>query len=140
MSTWRDGIPEEVRIDMDMVLSASVSFAQKMLEGQGAFYPYAVALNEAGATEMATVPAASTDALQHLLDGLSMQRAGLRVGAVVAAVHLDSIESDALRIDIEHREGLSLTLVIPYAKKKLRKKIEWGDMQSMVVDPRIWAG
>jgi len=140
MTTWRDGIPEDVRIDMDMVLSASVSFAQKMLEGQGAFYPYAVGLDEAGGTEMATVPGSSTDALQHLLDGLALQRANLRVGAVVAAVHLESIQSDALRVDIEHRAGVALTLVIPYTRKKLRKKIEWGDMQSMVVEPRIWAG
>jgi len=138
MSSWRDGLPEDAQAEMDKVLTAAVSFAQQMLEGQGAFYPYAVGLNEAGETEMATVPAGSDDALQHLLAGLAMQRAGLRVGAVVAAVHLDSIDSDAVRVDIEHREGAALTIVIPYTRKRLRKKVEFGDMQSMVVDPRIW--
>ena len=121
------------------MLAAAVTFAQTMLEGQGAFYPYAVALNDAGETEMATVPAGADDALQTLVAGLASQRAGMRAGAVVAAVHLESIQSDAVRVDIEHREGAALTLVLPYSRKKLRKKkIDWGDMQSMVVNPRIW--
>jgi hypothetical protein len=110
-----------------------------MLERQGAFYPYAVKLTEAGDTEMVTVPAGSEDALQTLVGGLAAQRASLRVGAVVAAMHLESIDSDAVRVDIEHREGVALTLVLPYTRKKLRKKIEWGDTQSMLVEPRIWA-
>ena len=138
MTSWRDGLPEDAQVELDKVLTAAVSFAQRMLEGHGAFYPYAVGLNQAGETEMATVPAGSEDALQVLLAGLIMQRASLNAGAVVAAVHLESIESDAVRVDIEHREGAALTLVIPYTRKKLRRKIDWGDMQSMVVDPRIW--
>lgn len=138
MDSWRDSLSPETQAEMDKVLTAAVSFAQKMLEDQGAFYPYAVKLTEGGDTDMATVPAGSTDALQHLQDGLAAQRADLRAAAVVAAVHLESIGSDAVRVDIEHREGASLTIVIPYSRKKLRKKIDFGDMQSMVVDRRIW--
>ena len=59
---------------------------------------------------------------------------------MVAAVHLESIDSDAVRVDIEHREGAALTLVLPYTRKKLRKKIEWGEMQSMVVEPQASGG
>jgi hypothetical protein len=124
---------------LDKAWLAAVTFAEQMLERQGAFYPYAVKLTEAGETEMATVPAGSEDALQTLLDGLAAQRATLRVGAVVAAVHLESIQSDAVRVDIEHRDGVALTLVLPYTRKKLRKKVEWGETQSMVVEPRIWS-
>ena len=138
MSNWGDGLSEVAKTEMDQVLSVAVAFAEKMLEGQGAFYPYAVKLTEAGETEMVTAPAAAEDAMTTLTAGLVAQRHDLRVGAVVAAVHLQSIESDAVRVDLEHRDGAALTLIRPYTRKKLRKKIDWGEMQSMVVDPRIW--
>jgi hypothetical protein len=139
MSSWRDGVSDEVQAELDKAWLAAVTFAETMLERQGAFYPYAVKLTEAGDTEMVTVPAGAEDALQTLVDGLASHRATLRVGAVVAAMHLESIDSDAVRVDIEHREGVALTLVLPYTRKKLRKKVEWGDTQSMLVEPRIWA-
>ncbi|HVF15225.1 MAG TPA: hypothetical protein VM942_11535 [Acidimicrobiales bacterium] len=138
MSNWGDGLSEVAKTEMDKVLTAAVTFAETMLEGQGAFYPYAVKLTDTGETEMATVPAGSEDALATLVEGLVAQRFALRSTAVVAAVHLESIGSDAVRVDLEHREGAALTLIRPYTRKRLRKKIEWGEMQSMVVDPRVW--
>jgi hypothetical protein len=138
MSNWGDDLSEVAKTEMDQVLTVAITFAEKMLEGQGAFYPYAVKLTESGETEMVTAPAGSEDALATLTEALLAQRHDLRVGAVVAAVHLQSIESDAVRVDLEHRDGAALTLVRPYTRKKLRKKIDWGEMQSMVVDPRIW--
>jgi hypothetical protein len=139
MSNWGDDLSEVAKTEMDQVVTAAVTFAKGMLEGQGAFYPYAVKLTEAGETEMATVPAGAEDALATLVEMLAAQRFELRAGAVVAAAHFESIASDAVRVDIEHRDGAALTLVLPYTRKKLRKKIEWGEMQSMVVNPRIWA-
>jgi hypothetical protein len=138
MSNWGEGLSEVAKTEMDQVLTAAVTFAQTMLEGQGAFYPYAVKLTDAGETEMVTAPAGADDAMTSLVAALVAQRFELRAGAVVAAVHFESIGSDAVRVDLEHREGAALTLVRPYTKKKLRKKIEWGEMQSMVVDPKIW--
>ncbi len=138
MSNWGDDLSEKAKTEMDQVLSVAVAFAEKMLEGQGAFYPYAVKLTDEGETEMVTAPAGSEDALATLTAALVAQRFELRVAAVVAAVHLQSLESDAVRVDLEHRDGAALTLIRPYTRKKLRKKIDWGDMQSMVVNPTIW--
>ncbi len=139
MTNWGEGLSEVAKTEMDSVLTVAVTFAEKMLEGQGAFYPYAVKLTEAGQTEMVTAPAGADDALAALVAALAAQRFELRAGAVVAAVHFESIDSDAVRVDLEHRDGAALTLVRPYSRKKVRKKkIEWGEMQSMVVDPKIW--
>ncbi|HVF13574.1 MAG TPA: hypothetical protein VM942_03185 [Acidimicrobiales bacterium] len=140
MSSWRDGVSDEIQAELDKAWLAAVTFAEQMLEREGAFHPYAVKLTDSEALEMVTVPAGAEDALQTLLDGLAAQRGALRVGAVVAAMHLESIQSDAVRVDIEHREGVALTLVLPYTRKKFRKKVEWGDTQSMLVEPRIWRG
>ncbi len=137
MTSWRDGLTENAQDELNQVLTAAVSFAETMLEAQGAFYPYAVGLTDAGATEM-TAGSDADDVLEQLLEELASKRDTLRAGAVVAAVHLESIDSDAVRVDIEHREGAALVVVIPYSRKKLRKKIEWGDLQSMVVQTRIW--
>ena len=138
MSNWGDGLTEVAKTEMDAVLTVAIAFAEKMLVGQGAFYPYAVSLKDDGETAMAIAPAGTDDAMASLLEGLASDRYGLRAGAVVAAVHLQSLESDAVRVDLEHRDGAALTLIRPYTRKKMRKKIEWGEMQSMVVDPRIW--
>jgi hypothetical protein len=138
MSNWGEDLSEKAKTEMDQVLSVAITFAEKMLQGQGAFYPYAVKLTDEGETEMVTAPAGSEDALATLTEGLVAQRIELRVAAVVAAVHLQSLESDAVRVDLEHRDGAALTLIRPYTRKKLRKKIDWGEMQSMVVNPTIW--
>lgn len=138
MSNWGEGLSEVARTEMDQVLTEAVTFAQTMLEGQGAFYPYAVKLTDAGETEMVTAPAGADDALGALISALTAQRFELRAAAVVAAAHFESIGSDAVRVDLEHRDGAALTLVRPFARKKLRKTIKWGEMQSTVVDPKIW--
>ncbi len=138
MSNWGDGLSEAAKTEMDKVLTVAIAFAEKMLEGQGAFYPYAVKLTEAGETEMVTAPAGADDPLAVLVEKLATQRFELRAGAVAAALHLESLDSDAVRVDLEHPDGAALTLIRPYTRRKLRKKIAWGEMQSMVVDPRIW--
>jgi hypothetical protein len=138
MSNWGDGLSEKAKTEMDQILSVAIAFAEKMLEGQGAFYPFAVKLTDEGETEMVTAPAGAEDPLTALTENLTAQRFELRAAAVAAAMHLQSLESDAVRVDLEHRDGAALTLIRPYSRKKLRKKIDWGDMQSMVVDPRIW--
>lgn len=138
MSSWRDGLSEDAQGEMDSVLTAAVAFAQRMLEVEGAFYPYSVRMSDEGETGMSTAPASSADPVAHLVDGLSDQRSRLKAAAVVAAVHLESLKADAVRVDIEHRDGACLTIVLPYTRKRLRKKVEFGEMQSMVVDPRIW--
>ena len=138
MSNWGDDLSERAKTEMDQILSVAIAFAEKMLEEQGAFYPFAVKLTEAGETEMVTAPAGADDPLAALTEKLAAQRFELRAGAVAAALHLESLDSDAVRVDLEHREGAALTLIRPYTRKKLRKKIDWGEMQSMVVDPKIW--
>lgn len=138
MSNWGDDLSERAKTEMDQILSVAIAFAEKMLEEQGAFYPFAVKLTDAGDTEMVTAPAGADDPLAALTEKLAGQRFELRAGAVAAALHLDSLDSDAVRVDLEHREGAALTLIRPYSRKKLRKKIDWGEMQSMVVDPKIW--
>ena len=139
MSNWGDDLSERAKTEMDQILSVAIAFAEKMLEEQGAFYPFAVKLTDAGETEMVTAPAGADDALAALTDEAG--RPALRAcgrGRWRPALHLDSLDSDAVRVDLEHREGAALTLIRPYTRKKLRKKIEWGEMQSMVVDPKIW--
>ncbi|MEA2825873.1 MAG: hypothetical protein QOG43_312, partial [Actinomycetota bacterium] len=123
MSNWGDGLSEKAKTEMDQILSVAIAFAEKMLEGQGAFYPFAVKLTDAGETEMVTAPAGAEDPLAALTENLAGQRFELRAAAVAAAMHLQSLESDAVRVDLEHRDGAALTLIRPYTRTKLRKKV-----------------
>ena len=125
MSSWRDSATQQAQDDLDRLVNAALQFAQQMLDQHGEFFPYGIALTADG--EMAMVAAdsggsdrpASSDVLATLLDGFQRDRASLRATATVSDVRLSS--SDAIRVELEHRDGHAMAVVLPYTKKRLRR-------------------
>ena len=56
----------------------------------------------------------------------------------VCDVRLES-GSDAVRVDLEHRDGHALQLVTPYRLKRLGRGVETGQMAVSSGVRRIWA-
>lgn len=48
-------------------------------------------------------------------------------------------ESDAVRVELEHSEGPSMAVVLPYRKKRLRKGVEYGNLAASAAAPAIWS-
>lgn len=141
MTSWRDSTSEQVQGDVDGLLNAALPFGQEMLAKHGEFFPYAVTLGDDGEGRMVAgytgnehPPSAEVRSL--LVDGLREQRDSLRAVAIVSDVR--TTESDAIRVEIEHREGASMAVLLPYAKRRLRKGVEFGDLSAAPAEPQVW--
>jgi hypothetical protein len=130
---------------MDRLLQEALPWAQQFLTKYGEFVPFAVSMAGSGESRMVagyvgSEDAKATDLLTLLYDGLRSQAAGLRGAAVVSDVRLKNPESDAIRVEVEHRDGAVITVLLPYrVKKKLvGRAVSYGDMVAVDAERRIW--
>ena len=149
VSSWRDSATQQAQDDLDDLddldglVNASLPFAQQMLDEHGEFFPHAVALDETGDLRMiAGDPGqgeqpASASVLATLVDGLRRERASLRAVALVSDVRL--ADSDAVRVELEHRDGHTIAVVLPYKKKRLRRGVEYGDLNAGLGSAQVWS-
>jgi hypothetical protein len=141
VTSWRDSASEQAQIDVDSLLNAALPFAQQMLDQHGEFFPYGVAIDASGETHMAAGYTGeerppSQSVLDILVQGYRKQRDGLRAVALVADVRADG--SDAIQVEIEHREGQAIFLLMPYKKRRLKRGVDYGDLTAGAARPQIW--
>jgi len=128
---------------MDALLNAALPFAQQQLAKHGEFFPYGVALSKDGQIGMfagytGTKRPPSTEVLEILYEGLRSTSEANRGAAVVADVRLKGEGTDAIQVEVEHREGISLRVFLPYRKKRFGG-LETGQMRAEEGERRIWA-
>jgi hypothetical protein len=143
MTSWRDGTSPETQDDLDGLLDAALPFAQQQIETHGEFFPYGVALDSDGTLGMlagdpdGSEQPASLDVLAVLFDGLRSQRDQLRAIAVVSDVRL--ADSDAIRVELEHREGPAMAVFLPYRRSPILEGFEFGDLSAAPADRQVWS-
>ena len=142
VTSWRDSASGQAQIDVDSLLNAALPFAQQMLDQHGEFFPYGVAIDASGETHMAAGYTGeerppSQSVLDILAQGYREQRDGLRAVALVADVRADG--SDAIRVEVEHREGQAMFVLMPYKKRRLKRGVNYGDLTAGAGRPQIWS-
>ena len=108
--------------DLDQLLSASLEAATRLLSVDGEFYPFAVAMTEAGelvapAVEPEQEQPTADDVVELLIEALRDGRDAIRAAAVVSDVTIagdPGDERDAIRVELEPRVGDAVTVVVPY--------------------------
>jgi hypothetical protein len=80
---------------------------------------------------------ASQDVLGLLYEGARQTRADRRAVAFAADVLLKD-GADAVRIELEHRDGTALVLLVPYTRSRFKKTVALGQMSGGVGERRIW--
>jgi hypothetical protein len=45
---------------------------------------------------------------------------------------------DAIRVELEHVEGATMTILMPYSRSRFRGTISYGELQAGSSQPRIW--
>ena len=124
-------------------MNTALPFATEQLDKHGEFFPYGVALNEAGDPRMvAGDPGqgerpASTAVLAAIVEGLRRDRDGLRAVALVANVRL--FEGDAVRVELEHIDGHAIAVLLPYKRKRFGRGVEYGRLTAGSGVPQIWS-
>ena len=143
MSSWRDSASAECQADLDELLRVALPFAQQMLEKHGEFFPYAVVIRPDGQTAMiagytGTETPPSAEVLAVLYQGLRAKAEESRGVAVVADVRLKGEGTDAIQIEVEHREGIAMKVFLPYRKRRFGRQPEIGEMRAEEGERRIW--
>jgi hypothetical protein len=143
MTSWRATASQQTQDDLDALLELTLPFAQQQLAQHGEFFPFAAAVSADGSPRLLSAdPAAvgdrpaSMDVLNHLLGGLLEQAGDLRAAALVADVRV--ADSDAVRVELEHRDGQAIRVLLPYKKKRLRRGVDYGELGAAPGQPHIW--
>jgi hypothetical protein len=119
-SAASDGQP--VPGDLDQLLSAAIEAASRLLSTDGEFYPFAVAMTEAGelvapAVDPEDEQPTADQVVDLLVEALREGREAIRAAAVVSDVTMAGDEGqqrDAIRVELEPRRGEAVTVVVPY--------------------------
>lgn len=133
MSSWRDTASAQAQDDLDALLSATLPFAQQLLEKNGEFFPFGamieinddLALTSADPAMVGEHPA-SADVIAALVERFRSLRDTTRAVAVVSDVQLG--ESHAVRVELEHRDGHSFAVILPYEQDPARRATQYGEL------------
>ena len=144
MASWRDSTSAQAQRDLDGLLNVVLAFAQQELRSHGEFFPFGAAIRVDGKVEMIAArpdpddehPLAS-DVIAACSETLTERRGAIRAGAVVVDVRTNE-GVDAIRVDLEHAEGLALTVLLPYARKRLHRAVEFGEIRAQAGQRQIW--
>ncbi len=143
MASWRETASQAAQDDLDGLLTPALGFAQQQLDRHGEFYPYAVVIDDDDQQRMIAADTgddrpASADLITTLVATLSEQRDRLRAAAIVADVRVSEIGSDAVRLTLEHREHVALTVLLPYRPRRSGRGIDYGKIQAGAAAAFIW--
>jgi hypothetical protein len=143
MTSRRDAASEQAQADLDGLLNLVLPFAEQALSEHGELCPFAAAAASDGQMCLLAVdPDAlgghprSAAVLRALYDGAGASRDGRRAYAFAADVRAGA--GDAVRVELEHHDGLALDLLVSYARSKLTKKITFGQISGGTGQHRVW--
>jgi hypothetical protein len=142
VTSWRDEASLKAQKDLDSLLDAGLGFAQEQLAKRREFYPFARIVTISG--ELAPLPVdpglgerpASNDVIAACIATLVERRQEIRGAAIIAAVALP--DGDAIRVELEHSEGVAITVWLPYAQIPQRNAFEYGDLRAASATARLW--
>ena len=139
--SWRDSASQLAQDDHDALLNLILPLAQQMLEREGEFYPFGAAMKSDGQHEMVMGYSDTGDRppsaamMATMIDGLRGQRDGLRAVGFCANVRVS--DSDAVRVDLEHREGQAMAVLLPY-KKRFGRGVEFSALRAGPAKSQVW--
>lgn len=142
MNSWRESTPEHVQDAFDDLFGLGLDAALTLLAKRKEFYPFACETTGEEAAMVAADPGLgehpdSQAVLDALYDIGRDRRDQIDAMACVSDVRLEN-GSDAIHVDLEHRDGHSLSIVTPYRHKRFRRSVETDQMSVSTGTPRIW--
>jgi hypothetical protein len=140
MTSWRDSASQQAQDDLDGLLNMTLPFAQQMLSKHGEFYPFGAAMTTSGETrllagELGQEHPASDDVLSLLVEGLRQDRGSLRAVAICSDVRLPDF--DAIRVELEHRDGQAMAVLLPYKKKRFGRGVDYDDLRGGTAEKQV---
>lgn len=149
MGSWRDSATQQAQDDMDNLLNATLPFAKDQLAKRGDFLPFGAVVTGTGEITLLAAyenrpGTTSRDLLAMLVEGARKQAAANRAAAIVADALIDrqwglpTGKRDAIRVDLEHRDGHAIAIALPYTKRRFSKGIDYGELIAADGVRQIW--
>lgn len=141
LEKWDSASPE-VRDDVNTVSARTFGLAAKMLKKVGSFTPFAMVMKTDGEVELFDlVPSAedefsTMEYLADLTEAVRARRDEYRAISLCTDLRLHD-SGDFVKAVIEHAEGTTLVVDLPY-KKKRRKGYKFGDLEGRDGGPTFW--
>ena len=142
MSSWRDSASPEAQADLDGLVGDCLQLALQNLAKYGELVPFAMTVTLDGQQGIqASLPPGdgpmTLDFLGLLTEALRQSAPGLRAIAVIVDVRLE--QSDGVRMQLEHREGHAITVVLPYTLDRQHGRVIEGELLAMPGDSTWWS-
>ena len=146
ISDWRATAPQAVQDDLDALTNECLRFATPLLEKHGFIAPFAYTITTDGEHRLAAAfddpaleGAENPNALmlELLRDGLRRRRKSYRAVGVVTEVQ--ATFGSALLVELEHRDGPALFVLMPFRVSKVLKRYSYGKLGAGEGTRQIWA-
>ncbi len=146
MSSWRDGVSADAQAQLDSLLDSCLSLARRYLERASEFDPFAVFLGDDGryihmeySKERKGKPPEVETILVNLLEQLRAVAKDARCTGIVLNSRLDKERTDALEVRLEHADGGSLIVLLPYKRALFGGATEYGQLRGFAGTRLVWA-
>ncbi|WP_243057179.1 hypothetical protein [Nocardioides sp. SR21] len=140
MTSWRDTASASAQEDLDGLLNVVLPLAQELLGKNGQFYPFGASVSADGeAAVTASDPSLGANPEQVLAgvyDGARATAAENRAAAFVTDVLVNG--SDAVQVELEHRDGIALVVVVPYTPGTYKRFPKFGELRVAQGEPKVW--
>ena len=139
---WRDTTSREAQNDLDLLLEDSVSAAADMLGRNGGFVPFMLVIGVAGdrAMRRSSWPGGSlTESEVRGRLELPGDADELRARAMV--FDIDAVAptpGDAIKVALEHRQGVSIDMVVPYRLGDATLDVDMDRADAAAAERRLW--
>jgi cell division septation protein DedD len=139
--TWRDDISEGAQGDLDTVFSQAALLARTLLMRNREFFPFGATISDHGTVGLSTpLPDAASptvhDVIEAIRTDLRASRESRRAYAIVAlAFAADG--GEAVRIELEHREGVALVIGLPVVRGA-QGDVTFGAMRALPGERLLW--
>jgi len=142
MTSWRDSASRSAQDDLDDLLNLVLPHAEDLLRRRGEFFPFGATVSVDGVASLIGADPGlgrrppSDRVLASLYEAVQGDATSLRAAAFVADVRVG--RSDAIRVEFEHREGVSPVVLVPYVPSKANKAVKLGPLSAVEGEPRVW--
>jgi hypothetical protein len=145
MTNWRDGASDEVQDDFDRLAEVTIAAARNFLDHNGDFIPFPMAIKADGELALIGLEQPVTQTVPDVLEVLKGietlfrdRRDSIRALAIGSDVQVPEEATDAIEVRLEHRDGLAVTVIVPYQIDPLDDTYIYDEPRIQEGDRVIW--
>lgn len=143
--TSGDTLGDAARAELDSLLAAALRIAQQHLTQASEFDPFVLVTGSDGRMLSAEIDRSAIGKhpeSEEIVDTATSQLRGLaasvRATALTLNARLAKERSDAIEVRLEHRDGVSLLVLLPYKRPRFGGRTEYGEAKTFRGAHEVW--